>query len=174
MSGMNNVNIRNLDLNLLVLFVILWETRNVTRAGERLALSQSAVSHGLRRLRERLGDELFVYGRNGLLPTPRASELIAPVREALDKIEQALQGSERFSPARAKRKFRIAASDYVEFAILPALIEHTNRLAPGVVFKCSPFLLRTADKCRACSKMAKSILLWTLTCRRVRGCVLNR
>lgn len=138
MSGMNNVNIRNLDLNLLVLFVILWETRNVTRAGERLALSQSAVSHGLRRLRERLGDELFVYGRNGLLPTPRASELIAPVREALDKIEQALQGSERFSPARAKRKFRIAASDYVEFAILPALIEHTNRLAPGVVFQMQP------------------------------------
>ncbi len=83
---MHNINIRTLDLNLLVVFLTLWETQSVTRASERLALSQSAVSHALRRLRERLGDELFVLGRTGLLPTSRATEIIGPVREALEKI----------------------------------------------------------------------------------------
>lgn len=132
------MNSKNLDLNLLVLFVTLWETRNVTRAAERLALSQPAVSHGLRRLRERLGEELFVNGRGGLLPTPRASELIVPVREALEKIDQALQGAGRFIPAVTQRKFRIAASDYVEFAILPRLIDRIRQLAPGVVLQMQP------------------------------------
>lgn len=135
---MNEMHIRNIDLNLLVLFVTLWETRNVTRAGERLALSQSAVSHGLRRLRERLGEELFVYGREGLLPTPRASELIVPIREALEKIDQALRGGDHFIPELTQRKFRIAASDYVEFAIMPKLIEQISRLAPGVVLQMQP------------------------------------
>jgi DNA-binding transcriptional LysR family regulator len=135
---MNKINTFNIDLNLLVLFVTLWETRNVTRAGERLSLSQSAVSHGLRRLRDRLGEELFVYGREGLLPTPRASELIVPIREALEKIDQALQGGGRFIPEITQRKFRIAASDYVEFAILPKLIEQISRVAPGVVLQMQP------------------------------------
>lgn len=135
---MNKMNSSKVDLNLLILFVTLWDTRNVTRAGERLALSQSAVSHGLRRLRERLGEELFVYGREGLLPTPRASELIVPIREALEKIDQALQGGDHFIPALTQRKFRIAASDYVEFAILPKLIEQISRIAPGVVLQMQP------------------------------------
>ncbi|WP_338581546.1 LysR family transcriptional regulator [Pseudomonas sp. MAG733B] len=135
---MHNINIRTLDLNLLVVFITLWETQSVTRASERLALSQSAVSHALRRLRERLGDELFVLGRAGLLPTSRATELIGPVREALEKIDQVLQGGELFSPANAQRTFRIAAGDFVEFLILPRLLQHISVAAPGVVIEIVP------------------------------------
>jgi DNA-binding transcriptional LysR family regulator len=141
---MHNINTRTLDLNLLVVFVTLWETQSVTRASERLALSQSAVSHALRRLRERMGDELFVLGRTGLLPTTRAGELIGPVREALGKIDQALQGAEQFSPATTLRTFRIAAGDFVEFMILPKLLAHISTAAPGVVIEIVPIPEPTA------------------------------
>ncbi|MFY9962302.1 LysR family transcriptional regulator [Pseudomonas sp.] len=135
---MHNINTKTLDLNLLVVFATLWDTRNVTRAGERLALSQSAVSHALRRLRERLDDELFVLGSSGLVPTPRAMELIAPVREALEKIDQALQGGDAFVPATTQRKFRIAAGDFVEFLILPKLIQYISHQAQGVMIEVVP------------------------------------
>ncbi len=135
---MHKINTRTLDLNLLVVFATLWETQNVTRAGERLALSQPAVSHALRRLRERLGDELFVAGRSGLVPTARATELIGPVREALTRLDEVLQGSEPFVPAAAQRKFRIASGDFVEFLILPRLIQHIAREAPGVMIEVLP------------------------------------
>lgn len=135
---MHNINTRTLDLNLLVVFATLWDTQNVTRAGERLALSQPAVSHALRRLRERLGDELFVSGRHSLVPTARAAELIGPVREALARLDEALQGTTPFVPANAQRTFRIASGDFVEFLILPGLIEHIAREAPGVMIEVVP------------------------------------
>ncbi|MBM7060281.1 LysR family transcriptional regulator [Pseudomonas sp. UL073] len=135
---MHNINTRTLDLNLLVVFATLWETQNVTRASERLALSQSAVSHALRRLRERLGDELFVIGRGGLVPTARAAELIGPVRDALSRLDDVLQGTAPFVPAAAQRKFRIASGDFVEFLILPRLTQHIAREAPGVMIEVVP------------------------------------
>ncbi|MDH4609033.1 LysR family transcriptional regulator [Pseudomonas sp. BN102] len=135
---MHNINTRTLDLNLLVVFATLWETQNVTRASERLSLSQSAVSHALRRLRERLGDELFVIGRGGLVPTARAAELIGPVRDALSRLDDVLQGSAPFVPAAVQRKFRIASGDFVEFLILPRLIQHIAREAPGVMIEVVP------------------------------------
>ncbi|RWU17190.1 hypothetical protein DM813_27915 [Pseudomonas alkylphenolica] len=135
---MHNINTRTLDLNLLVVFATLWDTQNVTRAGERLALSQPAVSHALRRLRERLGDELFVSGRHSLVPTARAAELIGPVREALARLDEALQGTTPFVPATAQRTFRIASGDFVEFLILPRLIQHIAREAPGVMIEVVP------------------------------------
>lgn len=135
---MHNINTRTLDLNLLVVFATLWETQNVTRASERLALSQSAVSHALRRLRERLGDELFVIGRGGLVPTARAAELIGPVRDALSRLDDVLQGTAPFVPAVAQRKFRIASGGFVEFLILPRLIQHIAREAPGVMIEVVP------------------------------------
>lgn len=107
----------------------------MTRASERLALTQPAVSHALRRLRERLGDPLFINGRDGLLPTPQAMELIGPVREALEKIDRALQGGPSFDPATEQREFRIAAGDFIEFALLPKLTERIGLAAPGIMLK---------------------------------------
>lgn len=135
---MHKINTRTLDLNLLVVFATLWETQNVTRASERLALSQSAVSHALRRLRERLGDELFVVGRGGLMPTARAAELIGPVREALFCLDGVLQGTAPFEPMLAQRKFRIATGDLFEFQILPRLIQYIAQEAPGLMIEVVP------------------------------------
>jgi DNA-binding transcriptional LysR family regulator len=112
---MHKINITGFDLNLLSIFVMLWETRSVTRASDRLALTQPAVSHALRRLRDAVGDDLFVNAKGGLLPTARAEALIGPVREALEKIGLALQGQEAFVPSLAVRQLNIAAGDLVEF-----------------------------------------------------------
>jgi len=128
-------NLRQLDLNLLVVFADLWDTRSVTRSSERLALSQPAVSHALKRLRESLHDELFVQSRSGLLPTAVAQQLILPVRAALDGLQQALFSERSFNPSIARCEFRVAASEVIELSFVPALFERVRRLAPGVVLR---------------------------------------
>ncbi|SAK51111.1 LysR family transcriptional regulator [Caballeronia arationis] len=135
---MHKINITGFDLNLLSIFVMLWETRSVTRASDRLALTQPAVSHALRRLRDAVGDDLFVNAKGGLLPTARAEALIGPVREALEKIGLALQGQEAFVPSLAVRQLNIAAGDLVEFSIVPQLVEHLGKVAPGIVVRMHP------------------------------------
>src|SRR3981189_329289 len=79
-----------IDLNLLVVFDAIMRDRSVTRAGQRLGLSQPAMSHALTRLRHMLKDELFVSRPNGMMPTPRAEELATPIRVALDGPEKSL------------------------------------------------------------------------------------
>ncbi|SAL82128.1 LysR family transcriptional regulator [Caballeronia choica] len=135
---MHNVNIKSFDLNLLAVFMTLWDTRSVTRASDRLALTQPAVSHALRRLRDAMGDELFVNAKGGLVPTSRSEALIGPVREALEKIHQALRDQETFVPSLAQREFNIAAGDLVEFSIMPQLVEHIRQQAPGIVIRLGP------------------------------------
>jgi DNA-binding transcriptional LysR family regulator len=135
---MHKINTTTFDLNLLTVFVVLWETRSVTRASERLALSQPAVSHALRRLRDALGDELFVNAKGGLIPTPRAEMLIEPVRDATAKIAQALTEEDTFMPSLAQREFNLAVVDFVEFSILPHLIEAIGMQAPGVILRTTP------------------------------------
>lgn len=129
---------KSLDLNLLRTFVVLWETRSVIATSERLSVTQPAISHALRRLRDRLDDELFVPGYRGLSPTARAIELIGPVREALEQIYRAVDHLPSFNPENAKREFGIASLDFVELWLLPNLVEQTFRKAPGIVFRSMP------------------------------------
>jgi DNA-binding transcriptional LysR family regulator len=84
---MSAVHFNALDLNLLRVFDALLEERGVTRAGERLGLSQSAISHALNRLRHVLNDELFVRVPEGMRPTPRASEIVPRLREGLLQLQ---------------------------------------------------------------------------------------
>ena len=126
------MNLRNLDLNLLVVFDALYEERNVTAAAERLDLSQPAMSNALARLRRLMGDTLFVRTSEGMFPTPRAQELAGPVRQALANIQSAIQQERAFVPARAQRTFTIAATDYAEFVLLPKLMEHLASVAPHI------------------------------------------
>ena len=133
-----SINIRTFDLNLLAVFITLWETRSVTRAAQRLALTQPAVSHALRRLRQAVGDELFVNGKGGLVPTLRGETLIGPVREAFEQIRQALREEVTFVSATARREFNIAAGDLVEFSIMPQLVEYLGLHAPGIVIRLNP------------------------------------
>src|SRR5437879_2256266 len=89
----------------------LMRERSVTRAGERLGLSQPAMSHALTRLRHMLKDELFVRSPNGMMPTPRAELLATPIRIALDGLQQSLE-PDQFDSSKATATFRIAVDNY--------------------------------------------------------------
>jgi len=128
---MNNMQLRNLDLNLLVVFDAIYRERSIAAASVRLRLSQSAISHALGRLRRSLGDTLFIRNGSGMRPTNRAVELSAPIRNALSRIEAALAGGV-FSPGRSTRTFVLAASDFACTTLIPLLIERLAALAPGM------------------------------------------
>ncbi|WP_248076865.1 LysR family transcriptional regulator [Pseudomonas sp. EYE_354] len=124
-------DLRRVDLNLLVILDALLCEQHVTRAAERLHLSQPAVSHALARLRDLLGDPLLVRQGGTLVPTARALELTAPLTEALAQV-QALLAPNRFEPASAKRRFRVAMSDYSAAIFLPELVRMLRLEAPGI------------------------------------------
>lgn len=128
---MNPLQLRNFDLNLLVVFAEIMKERSISGAAERLSLSQSAVSHALRRLRKLLHDEVFIRDVVGMRPTARALELALPVQRALDGIEIALT-SQEFAPERAARTFTIAASDYSCMLLIPRLLGRLALTAPEV------------------------------------------
>ena len=120
-----------LDLNLLVVFDAIMRDRSVTRAGQRLGLSQPAMSHALTRLRHMLKDELFVRSPNGMVPTPRAAELATPIRIALDGLQQSLEPVQ-FDPSKATATFRIAVDNYAAIVLVAPIAAHVAKIAPGV------------------------------------------
>ena len=128
---MREVHFQTLDLNLLRVFDALAEERSVTRAGERLGLTQSAVSHALNRLRYALEDELFLRGPDGMKPTPRATEIWPELRRGLLLLQHSLAPTE-FDAAQAERTFNLAASSYTGEVLLPHLIARVRAQAPGV------------------------------------------
>ncbi len=120
----------NLDLNLLRVFDAVMRERHVTRAAERLHLSQPAVSNALARLRQALGDELFLRRPGGVEPTALALSLAGPVTEALDRIAEALAAQAPFDPATTSRVFSVAFSEYAEAVLAPPLLARMAREAP--------------------------------------------
>lgn len=125
-------SLRNFDLNLLVAFDVLMEELNVTRAAERMFVTQSAMSHVLHRLRQQLDDPLLIKTPSGMKPTPRALALIDPVKEVLKEVEHLIRPPAAFDPLTSQRRFVLAATDYMELLMLPALSERISRLAPGI------------------------------------------
>jgi LysR family transcriptional activator of mexEF-oprN operon len=117
---MNRMHSAALDLNLLKLFDAVMQTRSVSRAATLLGLSQSAVSHGLARLREATGDPLFIRSAGGMEPTARAQRLAEPMREALALAAEALSpdGARPFDPGAGRRVFTIGAGDYAATVLL--------------------------------------------------------
>src|SRR5688500_16796290 len=99
------------DVNLLRLFDLLYSTHSVTRTAEQLGLSQPTVSIWLGKLRRQLNDPLFVRAPSGMQPTPRADELIAPARQALEALRSLTARGASFDPARSARRFRICMTD---------------------------------------------------------------
>jgi DNA-binding transcriptional LysR family regulator len=120
------------DLNLLVAFDALVREQNVTRAAERVGVTQSAMSHALRRLRELFADPLLVRGQNGMVLTARAEALVVPLRSGLVTIDRALGQAPAFEPATARRTFRLATPDLFDVLAIPALLERIRAEAPGV------------------------------------------
>src|SRR3954466_2591947 len=108
---MSAMNWGAFDLNLLIVFDAVMQDRSVTRAGNRIGLSQPAMSHALNRLRYMLKDELFIRTPDGMAPTPRAEQLALPLRDALSELQRALE-PEAFVPAEAERRFALAVNNY--------------------------------------------------------------
>ena len=132
---------RQLDLNLLVALDALLAEGNVTRAAERLGLTQPAMSHALNRLRALLDDPVLVRTPRGMVPTARAEELAPAIRSALDDIDRALRGRPAFDPATSTRAFTIAAVDHGELVILPPLLARIAAEAPKIDLLVRPLRL---------------------------------
>ena len=126
-----------MDLNLLVVFDAIMRDRSVTRAGQRLGLSQPAMSHALTRLRHMLKDELFVRSPNGMMPTPRAEMLATPIRIALDGLQQSLEPVQ-FDPEKATTTFRIAVDNYAAIVLVAPIAAHVAKIARGVTLDFRP------------------------------------
>jgi len=127
------------DLNLLPVFVTLMEERNVTRAAERLGITQPALSNALSRLRIMLKDPLFIRERYGIQPTQTALELAPAIAEALAKLDDAVLGQQAFDPAQADRVMTIAPNSYVEFVLMPAIVARLGEIAPGIRLRFTPY-----------------------------------
>jgi len=137
-------NFGRLDLNLLITLDVLLAERNVTRAAERLNLSQPSVSVQLAKLRDTLGDPLLLPGPRGMRPTARAEALREPLREALEALQRAVSPQDRFDPARATNTWRVAAFDYAESTVVLPVLHGLRTMAPGTrlaVMQAVPSLL---------------------------------
>jgi DNA-binding transcriptional LysR family regulator len=126
------VNLASVDLNLLVAFEALLDERSVSRAAARVGLSQPAMSNALARLRAVFDDRLFERAAGGMAPTPRAEQLRGPLRAGLAQLRRAFEGETSFDPATSPRRFRVAATDYVEWLLAGPLAAALSRQAPGV------------------------------------------
>jgi DNA-binding transcriptional LysR family regulator len=124
-------NIRSVDLNLLAVFDALFDERSVTRAAERLAVTQPTVSGLLKRLRRTFSDQLFLRTSHGILPTPRAEALAGPIKNLLASA-QSLVTPEAFDPATAETTIKICGSDYLQYAVISPLIEAVRKVAPKI------------------------------------------
>lgn len=125
------MNIQSVDLNLLKTFEAIYLERSVSRAAERLGMTQPSVSHGLGRLRVLFGDPLFVRTRAGVEPTVVAERIAAPVQQALRVLQNTLDEHSRFDPATSARTFRLHLSDFGEAIFLPRLMCELATRAPG-------------------------------------------
>lgn len=126
-----------IDLNLLVIFEAILRERSVTRAGQRLGLSQPAMSHALNRLRHLTRDQLFVRTPQGMVPTPRGERLAEPVRHALLELRTALE-TDAFLPEEADQRFTIAVNNYAAIALVGPILQRIRALAPRLQLSFRP------------------------------------
>ncbi|MET0401625.1 MAG: LysR family transcriptional regulator [Cystobacter sp.] len=137
MNGAHDASrLAGLDLNLFRVFDVVLQERSLTRAAEVLFLSQSAVSHALARLREQLGEPLFVREGRGVTPTPLAERLAPEIREALALLQQAVHRTRDFQPSRDVADVTLALNDALEPSLLPALRARVGEGAPNVRLSC--------------------------------------
>ena len=129
------MNINSIDLNLFLVFQAIYATRSVTLAGDRLGMTQSAVSNALKRMRERFNDALFVRTADGMVPTPVAERLIAPIEEGIACLVQAVDQGRTFEPETSSRIFRLAVNDIGQLVMMPELLSVARGIAPGVRFE---------------------------------------
>lgn len=121
-----------IDVRLLRLFEAIYSAQSITRAAERLGLSQPTISIGLGRLRAHFADPLFVRTAEGMQPTPQADEIIGPIRDVLHDLQRISRWESAFDPATADRKFRICMTDASHITLLPQILARVRTTAPDV------------------------------------------
>jgi DNA-binding transcriptional LysR family regulator len=128
---MRHPRLETFDLNLLKIFDALFQHGSVNAAASEIAVSPSAISHALGRLREAFDDDLFVKGAGGMTPTARATEIADRVAVVLHQVRSVL-GSEEFDPKKSERHFRVLCNHYAGWLILPYVMKHLREKAPAV------------------------------------------
>jgi LysR family transcriptional regulator, nod-box dependent transcriptional activator len=136
--GESAMNLQRFDLNLLVALDALLTEKNVTRAGRRMNLSQSAMSGALARLRGFFQDDLLVTVGRQMVLTPLADNLVQPLRDVLLQVDGTIATKPRFDPASSERRFSIAVSDYVTSVLMIDLLRHVKAEAPKITFELRP------------------------------------
>jgi DNA-binding transcriptional LysR family regulator len=130
------MNLAAFDLNLLRVFDAMMAERHVTRAGQRIGLSQPAVSAALNRLRGLFDDELFVRNGHEMVPTARALSISEPIADALRRVEFAVAANKQFDPATMRRDFTVRGVDYFGFLLIPPLMQNLSQRVPKIVVRC--------------------------------------
>jgi DNA-binding transcriptional LysR family regulator len=131
--GLSVADLASLNLNLLVALDALLSERSVTRAGQKIGLAQSSMSHALASLRKTFDDPLLVRSASGMVPTTRAQELAEPLRRALEMLEAALEVPAAFDPSTASLRFVLACDAIQQVLLLPRVLDHLQRRAAGIV-----------------------------------------
>ncbi|WP_281557658.1 LysR family transcriptional regulator [Thalassomonas sp. RHCl1] len=129
-------NTNNPDLNQLNIFRLMMEIRHVGKVANKIGVSQSALSHMLKKLRAQFDDPLFHKTSTGMEPTVRAQELYNTIIAPLQSLNSALLASHEFNPLTSNRTFILGTSDYLEKLLLVPLTHHLHRLAPGIKLRC--------------------------------------
>ena len=132
MSVIHHFNLTGVDLNLLVVFDALMTEQHLTRAAQKIGLSQPATSNALSRLRKLFNDDLFIKTSKGMTPTPRAIELAASIHQSLLQVQTAIYSEPEFIPQKSDHVFRLGMDDYSELVFLPKLLAQMQILAPKV------------------------------------------
>lgn len=129
---LNPAQLTRIDVNLLLVFDLLFEERNAGRVAARLNLTPSAISHALRRLRTMLNDPLFLPTAKGMVPTERAGTLAQPIRDIVERVSGVIASAEPFDPATSARRFRIGAPDGAISVLVSALVKQLESVAPAI------------------------------------------
>ena len=121
-----------IDLSLIKVFIIIYETKNISHAALKLNLSQPSVTYNLNRLRKFLNDPLFERDKFGVKPTKLAQSLYPSFSQSIDEIERAITASQNFNPKISTRIFRLGLSDLGEICLLPSLVQYLSKEAPFI------------------------------------------
>jgi DNA-binding transcriptional LysR family regulator len=132
------IDLEAINVNLLVALNALFSERSVTRAGKKIGIAQSSMSHALSTLREIFDDPLLVRSPEGMIPTPRGEQLEAPLREALEQLRKAIEVPKEFEPARASARFSVASDEIQQVILLPRLLQILHERAPGIFLHTEP------------------------------------
>ena len=126
------MQLQQIDMNLFPVLDAIYATRNLTRAAERLHITQPAVSNALARLRRALDDPLFIRTPNGMSPTPLTESIMPRVQQALGLLNSSISEHHHFDPATATKTLRVSMNDMAETLLLPPLLERLQHSAPGI------------------------------------------